>query len=58
MEKVDLKEADSDSGKGTTEDGISRHQPLDHIPDPDDELSTQERAKIVPTPARLPSFMR
>jgi hypothetical protein len=49
MEKADFQRGDSDSGKIPIADEKTRHLPLEAIPDPDDGLSAEERAKIVYT---------
>lgn len=47
MEKRDYHHGDSDSANSPTGNGKVRHVPLEAIPDPDDGLSAEERAKIV-----------
>ena len=50
MDKADFHQSNSDSAKSPIENEKIRHVPLEAIPDPDDGLSAEERAKIVPTP--------
>jgi hypothetical protein len=47
MEKTDFHHGNSDSAKSPIGDEKIRHVPLEAIPDPDDGLSAEERAKIV-----------
>jgi hypothetical protein len=49
MEKADFHHGNSESTKSPIGDEKIRHAPLEAIPDPDDGLSAEERAKIVPT---------
>ena len=49
MEKADFHHGNSESTKSPIGDEKIRHVPLEVIPDPDDGLSAEERAKIVPT---------
>lgn len=55
MEKRDYHHGDSDSANSPTGNGKIRHVPLEAIPDPDDRLSAEERAKIVLPLVRLAS---
>ena len=58
MEKVEYQQGDSDSGKSPVGDEKLRHEPLGAIPDPDEGLSAEERAKIVQTPVCLAPMIR
>jgi hypothetical protein len=49
MEKADFHHGNSESAESPIENEKMRHIPLEAIPDPDDGLSAEERAKIVPT---------
>jgi hypothetical protein len=50
MEKEDFHHDNSESAKSPIGNEKIRHVPFEAIPDPDDGLSAEERAKIVPTP--------
>ena len=50
MEKADFHHGDSGSAKSPIGNERIRHVPLEAIPDPDDGLSAEERAKIVLPP--------
>jgi hypothetical protein len=50
MEKEGFHHDNSESAKSPIGNEKIRHVPLEAIPDPDDGLSAEERAKIVPTP--------
>jgi hypothetical protein len=47
--ETDFHHDDSESAKSPIGNEKIRHVPLEAIPDPDDGLSAEERAKIVPT---------